>query len=359
MKIVKLKYVALFVLVIAGCSSPTENKQTPLVEEVSLGSDSDLGYPVKLSEWKLFDGNPSDLNPVAHGLPYELNTPLFTDYAHKSRFVLLPDGEKMQFSATEVFDFPEESILVKTFYYPADFSQPGKDLRLIETRLLIHRENDWEAITYVWDEDQKDATLTVSGASVPVAWVDNNGEKQAINYSVPNLVQCKSCHELNGKMTPIGPKARNLKSKSMGTVDLLTSWYEQGVLGGLSDIKNLESVPDWENLDDGDLADRARAWLDINCAHCHRKEGPAKNTGLYLTYDEVDRFKLGIMKPPVAAGRGSGGLQYAIVPGAPERSILFQRINSLDPGVMMPELGRKMNHTEGIAAVEAWIKQLN
>src|SRR5690606_5381795 len=96
----------------------------------------------------------------------------------------------------------------------------------------------------------------------------------------------------------------------------------------------------------------------INCAHCHRAEGPARNTGLYLTFAEGDPYKLGVRKPPVAAGRGSGGLKYGIVPGEPEESILMHRIESLDPGVMMPEVGRKMRHEEGIALVRDWIKAM-
>ena len=117
-------------------------------------------------------------------------------------------------------------------------------------------------------------------------------------------------------------------------------------------------MPEWDNVETGDLAGRARAWLDVNCGHCHRQEGPAKNTGMYLLAAEVDPYKLGIRKPPVAAGRGSGGLQFGIVPGDPEASILHYRINSLDPGVMMPELGRKLKHKEGIQLIEEWISSL-
>jgi hypothetical protein len=65
------------------------------------------------------------------------------------------------------------------------------------------------------------------------------------------------------------------------------------------------------------------------------------------------------MKPPIAAGRGSGGMNYSIVPGHPEKSILLHRISSLDPGVMMPEIGRKLNHKEGIALIREWIMNLD
>jgi hypothetical protein len=77
-----------------------------------------------------------------------------------------------------------------------------------------------------------------------------------------------------------------------------------------------------------------------------------------LLADVKNPFELGVGKPPVAAGRGSGGLNYDIVPGKPEQSILYYRIKSDDPGVMMPELGKKLVHEEGVKLVEQWIREM-
>ena len=112
------------------------------------------------------------------------------------------------------------------------------------------------------------------------------------------------------------------------------------------------------DVNDGNLDERARAWLDINCAHCHRRGGPAETSGLYLELEETDPTALGILKPPVAAGRGSGDLKYNIVPGHAEQSIMDFRIRSLDPGVMMPELNRKLVHKEGVEIIQAWINSM-
>ena len=92
--------------------------------------------------------------------------------------------------------------------------------------------------------------------------------------------------------------------------------------------------------------------------HCHRADGPAKNSGLYLLASENDPSRLGVGKAPVAAGKGSGGLLYGIVPGKPDESILQYRIESVHPGVMMPELGRSITHEEGVALVRQWIKEM-
>ena len=113
------------------------------------------------------------------------------------------------------------------------------------------------------------------------------------------------------------------------------------------------------DIKDGSLNDRARAWLDINCAHCHQKGGPAETSGLFLNLEEKNATALGIFKPPVAAGRGSGNRKYNIVPGHPEESILQFRITSTDPGIMMPELNRRLVHQEGIQLIQDWIKSLS
>ena len=98
--------------------------------------------------------------------------------------------------------------------------------------------------------------------------------------------------------------------------------------------------------------------MEINCAHCHNPEGPARTAGLDLSWSADDPVDLGVYKFPVAAGRGSGDRLYGIVPGRPEESILMYRMLSLDPGVMMPELGRRRVHSEGVDLLEEWISAM-
>ena len=105
----------------------------------------------------------------------------------------------------------------------------------------------------------------------------------------------------------------------------------------------------WDDPKSGTLDARARAWLEINCAHCHSPEGPARNSGLDLLASQRNPTRFGINKPPVAAGIGSGGLAFDIVPGQPDKSILVYRIASTHPGIMMPELGKRLVHEEGVA----------
>ncbi len=339
------------------CGGKTEQQQPVVLEEVQLeGAVVSLG-PERLSEWGLFEGDLKDLRPVESVEPYEISTPLFTDYAYKARLFQLPEGQSMTYHDSEVFEFPKGSVLIKNFYYPTDFSKPDGERRILETRLLIHEEEEWKALTYVWNEEQTEAFLEIAGKSIPISWTDDQGVIQNINYAVPNLNQCKSCHEFNGRFTPIGPTARQLNRSTDGGAAQLAEWSEKGWLQGLPDHA-IAALPIWEEASSGTLDERARAWLEVNCAHCHRQEGPAKNTGLYLLTSEEEDYRIGIMKTPVAAGRGSANLKFGIVPGKPEESILVHRIKSLDPGVMMPELGRKLIHQEGVELIEEWILEM-
>lgn len=357
-----MKQLIMYLWVGAVFLSCSRSKQPPReMEEVSLPGTTQLDVPDKLSEWKLFQEPLAGLNPTPGVVPYELNTPLFSDYARKARFVRIPADSSADYHASEVMDFPVGTVLIKNFYYPNDFRQPEGERFIIETRLLIHEVQGWKALTYVWNEQQNEAHLEIAGRSVPVSWSDKKGVLRNVNYAVPNLAQCKSCHDQSGQMLPIGPSARQLNRPfTYQTVhkNQLDHWAAEGLLTGLVDADQRPKLPVWDEVGSASLAKRARAWLEINCAHCHRAEGPAKNSGLYLTYAEKDRYKLGIMKPPVAAGRGSGGLKYGIVPGKPDESILVHRITSLDPGVMMPEVGRKLRHEEGIDLIRQWITEM-
>ena len=340
----------LFVVLLISCSG--SQKKPVEIEEVSLGVAELADYPKYLSEWGLFRSPMNELVPNGENVfPYEINAALFSDYAYKARFIKLPNDKVMDYHNEEVFQFPVGSILVKNFFYPKSFKKPNLGRRVIETRLLIHEEKGWKAIVYQWDEQQEDAKRVILGKKVPVEWTDDQGTLQRINYSIPSQPQCKSCHDFNGKMTPIGPSARQLNRDNQ-----LSKWEDKGFLKKNSAEQYPRLVDYMDEAQPLDL--RARAWLETNCAHCHRKEGPAKNSGLYLLASQPDPYRLGVNKPPIAAGKGSGGLKYGIVPGDPGSSILVHRIESLEPGEMMPELGRKMTHQEGVALIRDWIAEM-
>jgi uncharacterized repeat protein (TIGR03806 family) len=336
------------VLAVVGCSSRSDE-----------GAED--SFPEKLSSYGLFEGPGSAQRPAAGVIPYDLNTPLFSDYAVKHRFVRLPAGTKAKYDARESFEFPVGTIIAKTFAYPHDMRHPEAGERLIETRLLIHKDRGWIGLPYVWNDAQTEATLDLAGGTVDVAWIHTDGRQRTNNYIIPNTNQCKGCHKIGDHMQPIGPKARHLNrdfAYAEGSENQLAHWSRVSALSGAPDPKDAPRLAVWDDPHTGTLDQRTRAWLEVNCAHCHQPTGPAKNAGLNLLADETDPMRLGVFKPPVAAGRGSGGLNYDIVPGQPDTSILAFRIASVHPGVMMPELGKRLVHEEGLALVRQWISEM-
>ncbi|WP_223860365.1 SO2930 family diheme c-type cytochrome [Spirosoma validum] len=332
-----------------------------LVAWLTLVSWRTAAVPEKLSEYGFFTGKLADQQPAAGVVPYTLNTPLFSDYAEKLRFVKLPAGQAVAYNDTSVLNFPVGTTLIKTFYFSNDFRNPAKGRRLMETRLLVHQAEGWKAFDYVWNDEQTDAVLEVAGDTKMVRYIDAKGENRQHAYMIPNLNQCKGCHNRNEVMVPIGPSIRQLNGDLAYTgkkENQLAHWQRSGMLTGLPALSTCPKTPVWNKPETGSLNDRARAWLDINCAHCHNPNGPAMTSGLNLRISETDPTALGILKPPVAAGRGSGGHQFDIVPGKPDESILIYRLHSTDPGEMMPELGRKTVHTESLALLREWINAM-
>ena len=306
---------------------------------------------IDLYEYALFQDAQANL-PDPNLVPYELITPLFSDYSDKERFVYVPKGKKAIFKINDVYQFPVGSVLVKTFSYTMQDGQKKK----LETRLLLHQEAGWKAHTYVWNEAQDKALLKVAGYSFDDLNVLVDGNIKKVNYRTPNQNQCKECHLKDDAVEPIGPKPRNI-NKAIA--------YENGIESNQMDhwavIGFLEEKP-YSNDSmvnafnkNHDINMRARSYLDINCGHCHSPQGSASSSGLYLSIEDKE---FGVYKKPVAAGRGSGGLSYSIVPGKAEESILLFRMLSNEPDVMMPESGRSLMHVEAIELITEWINEM-
>ncbi|MEM7610624.1 MAG: SO2930 family diheme c-type cytochrome [Pseudomonadota bacterium] len=340
------------------------------------------GKPATLSAWNLFDIRGGQLVLADRVTPYDLNSPLFSDYAHKLRTVWLPDGEPARYSEDETFAFPVGTIISKTFYYPsARSATPGvvavrladdtsdqriaegfdlDQVRLIETRLLVRRDEGWVALPYVWNDAQDDAVLKRAGDLQSLQLVNADDDATPFAYVVPNANQCAGCHATNATtraIMPIGPKARHLNKDYIyadGVENQLSRWQSLGMLDGSFELSKVQKNAVWDDPS-ADLNARARAYLDINCAHCHNEVGPADTSGLHLEASTPMGVHLGLCKLPIAAGTGTGNRKFDIVPGKPDESIFTFRMASTNPAVMMPELGRSLMHQDGVALISEWI----
>lgn len=314
--------------------------------------DDDWEPPERLSAYGLFR-DAAKQEPADGVMPYDLNTPLFSDYTTKYRFVKLPAMTSAKYHATEAFEFPVGTVIAKTFAMPRDLRDAGKGRRLLETRLLVRKPDGWVGLPYLWDDGGKDAKLDGIGGTRDVTWTHSDGKSRSMRYIIPNKNQCMSCHENERVMRPIGPKARHLNRDNQ-----LAKWAKAGLLTGLPGGDKVPRAAVWNDPKTGTLDQRARAYLDINCAHCHNPAGPARTSGLDLLASQSEGRKWGLLKPPIAAGKGTGGRKFDVVPGKPDESILVHRMESTEVGVMMPELPRRLVDDEGVALIREWIAKM-
>jgi parallel beta-helix repeat protein len=369
-----------------------------------------------LDQYNLFSNSQDptstpNATPIGRGLPFSLNTKLFSDYSVKYRVAYLPSAATYKDNAlagtNATINFPAGTIIAKTF----SFRNKATNTEVpMETRLLIKRVNSsgniarWDGLPYIWGTDasgKRVATLSMIGGLSSASWnfddVDSGAhhESSTPNYLIPNAGQCLSCHSNEDKepgTAPIGPKIRNLNGPYRSESDFPTDqsnatknpilgknqvqyWCSSGALIGCPAtmtlnpttqvLTNLERLPIFNKAGDGnatdpakDLEARARAYLEVNCAHCHNNKGYASNTGFYLDAFRAVDSSYGICKSTTATGtEGRGGHTYDIVPASSADSIVTFRTGptATTPSARMPPLARSVYHDEGNALLAKWI----
>ncbi|HEY0045613.1 MAG TPA: hypothetical protein VGB44_02775 [Flavobacterium sp.] len=324
----------------------------------------------KLSDYKFFVGALKNQEPALKVLPYRPASELFSDYAHKKRFVWMPAGTKATHNGPDnTLEFPIGAALIKTFYY--DDVLPALTTKIIETRLLIKIQEStptnsgWKTINYIWNEEQTEAYLDTEGEGifVPIEWMEN-GVQKSTTYKVPAFTECATCHKLNpnhttnGEVTiPIGPKPQNLNHDfNYGGVaqNQLQKWIDEGYLEDNLPA-NISSTVDWRDTSKT-LELRARSYIDINCAHCHRDGAHCDYVAMRFNFSNTDLSTFGVCMIP---SQNIEDKPHVISAGSANDSELMVRISSTDQSVMMPIIGRTVVHEEGVALMNEWINSLN
>lgn len=298
--------------------------------------EDNMVFKQKLSEYGLYQGKLSDLVPCEEAETIEIASALFTDYAEKQRIILLPKGQKMKAKGNGLPDFPDGTIIAKTFFYQNKTNEKANTTHLLETRLLIKYQDQWNASTYQWNDTQSEAYLIKNGATVPVAFVDEKGNSKTTNYKIPSRTDCISCHRQNDKIFPIGLKLSNINTtvnREQHTVNQLEYLEQKGKLE-ITDISHIASAVDYRNENEP-LEIRARAYLDINCAHCHNPNGTGYITQLDLR-NETPIHQTGIWLK-------QGKIAYRM---------------TISGELHMPKTGTTIPHDEGIQLILNYIKNL-
>lgn len=355
--------VALAVLV-AACAAPACDSDAGDAAVGPVRPAPDGAPWATLAEWRLFTDTARQ-EPNDGVVRFDVIAPLFSDYADKHRFIWVPDGADVDVTEVGPWSLPVGAIVVKTFAYPVDARDPSLGERLIETRLLVHEAaGGWVAHTYVYaaaDPDPRRARLKPAGDIIPVSWIDAAGATRSVDYVVPTANECTECHGAAGATELLGVRTRQLDrdvvvaGEVVGQLDHLAA-----ALGFASPGADPGRDVMVDPLGDGDLTSRARAWLDVNCAHCHSATGEAGQKALLLDWESTDPavaspIDWGACKVPTSSGGANCERVYDIVPGDPDASVLMCRIESDVGKVQMPPLGRRLVHTEGVAVIRAWI----
>ncbi len=314
-----------------------------------------------LTDYCLFEGPLSDLVPAERVIPFDVTAALWSDHAEKQRLLVLPPGEKIRFDEGEEWQFPMGTIMVKTFSFREDFRDENSPRKTLETRLLLLGQEGWTGEVYRWNDEQTEGKRIIAGERVPITYIDESGETFNEDYIVPNQNQCKSCHERNDTITFLGPFTHQLNRDVMiegASKNQLTHFAELGLFDAPLPSAAAELPAFTDPFGGGPLDDRARSYLHANCSHCHRPGGGGGPSGLVLLAWEKNLAKNGACKEPAAAGAGTGGHSFDIVPGSPEESILIYRMSATDPDIKMPELPNRIPDKKGIELISQWITGL-
>jgi uncharacterized repeat protein (TIGR03806 family) len=276
--------------------------------------------------------------PAPGLVPYDVRVPFWSDGAVKRRFFALPDGERAVIRPDGALDMPVGSVLVKEFFLG---SQP------VETRLLMkYREGQWAGYTYAWDDEGRDATLV--GPDDVLTSSFGGGD-----WSYPQRSACLGCHtgdrglglevaqlDLDRVYTETGWRAQQLPT--LLKVGLVTGgWPTVPVLPKLNG--------------DAPLADRARAYLHVNCAPCHTPDGPTP-VQMDLRYS-TPLAKTGLCEAEPQEGDLGVAGALRLAPGSPHRSLLSLRMRAQGAD-HMPPLGPHLVDATGAKLVDSWISGL-
>jgi len=290
-----------------------------------------------LSDLNLFIGDLKDLTINSNTFVYNLNTELFTDYAHKLRIIGLPNGSVLEYADDGFPIFPTGTLMAKTFYYNLDETNPNSAQQIIETRVLIKEEAEWAIGNYVWNEEQTDAFLDTNEHQVKVDFVNEAGEDVEVDYIVPAANDCTKCHINTNLVTPIGPKLRTMNFVVNG-VNQLQSFIDNGYLANAPAPSEITALPNWEDDVNFSLEERARAYFDINCAHCHIQGGfcdlqSTLDLAFETAFDDTNIFQ--------------------------RRFSISARMSNYSPGTSMPFIGTTMIHSEGYNLIQEYLDTLD
>jgi uncharacterized repeat protein (TIGR03806 family) len=362
-----LSFFAISLLIFFSCTDNDDEEYAP-ISPVTVDL-TQIPYP-NLSDYHFFEGEMKNQIPSLNVLPYEPISSLFTDYAHKKRFVWLPNGMKATYNGDDqILELPVGAAIIKTFYY--DNVQPSNTTKIIETRIMIRKSDGWIFADYVWNDEQTEAYLDLNGSIKNITFKDDNDVTRTVDYRIPNESQCIVCHKTKSyvdgnyvqKNIPIGIKPQNLNSLfnyGNETKNQLTKWIDAGILTNDFSLPSETNTIVNYNDTSKPLEKRVRSYFDINCAHCHKEHGHCDYRPMNFAFSATNNnlTNMGVCVDTQDMQNFEPALSKIVTPGNIYRSMLYHRLNTVDETYRMPLHGRTVIHEEGVLLVEEWINSL-
>jgi mono/diheme cytochrome c family protein len=288
-------------------------------------------------------------------LPFSPQYPLWTDGATKARWIHIPAGTWIDASDPDAWRFPVGTRIWKEFRFE----------RRAETRLIEHTGAGWQYATYVWNEEETEATLAPERGirrSVPI--------REGVRHAIPSRVDCRACHE-GSPVRVLGfsalqlspdrdPNAPHAETPPAGAVDL--RWLvERGLVRGLP-AALVDVAPRIEARTP--TARAAVGYLHGNCSSCHTATGELASLHFSLQYllgtprgDTPSAVSTALGRASVFKMPGWSGPGMRLVPGKPDESVLLARMSSRHPVAQMPPLGTQLVDADAVELIRRWIDE--
>lgn len=293
-------------------------------------------------------------------IPYQPRNQFWSDGVHKERHMALPGVQDIQYTGVDGWNFPDDSTIVKNYWIPLEDGNPASE-KLVETRLMVRDGSDWRFYSYKWNEDETEAWLLLERETRPFTVQTADGPLE-YSYFYPNSSDCQQCHTGAANYT-LGISTLTLNCTftypTSGVTDNQLRTYDHiGLLDPAlpAPTDQLPAIAGVEDTTES-LERRAKAWLHTNCAHCHREGGNSP-----VPWDarwDTDVNDMGLIDIRPSAGDIGIEDAYIIKSGDPAKSVLYERITSLDPAIRMPPLASTRVDEDGARVIRAWIYSLN
>lgn len=319
-------------------------------------------FPRRLSETGLFASTAEQI-PAAGVIPYEINAHHWADGTESQQWIALSGDSQLTMYANsdwktgqvkDHFEFPHDAVLAKTISY-RDAESDGVANRRLETQVLHRHGDDWNAYNYVWNDEQTDAILQDNVGSDREIKIVDTEQDQGFRTQVwhhASRDECSLCHIWSAG-TVHGFKLNQInRVDADGKRNQLERLENTGIFA--VPVRRVDPIASPYDPQ-ASLAARARSYLHMNCAHCHRRGGGG--TAAFELVGNLPLEKLDLVDARPTQGDFGITNPKVVASGDPYRSVLMYRMIKSGRG-RMPQFGPTLIDQRGVRLIHDWIASM-